>query len=56
MSGLMSTKTGTAPRSTAALAVDTKVKDGMMTSSPGARSNSIAAISMAAVQECVSRA
>ncbi len=56
VSGRMSTKTGTAPRSTAALAVDTKVNDGMMTSSPGARSNSMAAISIAAVQEWVSRA
>ena len=56
VSGRMSTKTGTAPRSTAALAVDTKVNDGMMTSSPGARSNSMAAISIAAVQEWVSSA
>ena len=53
VSGRMSTKTGTAPRSTAALAVDTKVNEGMMTSSPGARSNSSAAISIAAVQEWV---
>ena len=49
----MSTKTGTAPRRTAAFAVETKVNEGMMTSSPGASSNSSAAISIAAVQECV---
>ncbi len=56
VSGRMSTNTGTAPRSTNALAVETKVKDGMMTSSPGSRSKSKADISSAAVQECVSRA
>ena len=38
----MSTNTGTAPRSTKALAVETKVNDGMITSSPGSRSASIA--------------
>ena len=56
VSGRMSTKTGVAPRSTTALAVDTNVKDGMMTSSPGPSSSSIAAISSAAVQEWVSKA
>jgi hypothetical protein len=56
VSGRTSTKTGIAPRSTNALAVDTKVNDGMMTSSPGPTSARIAAISSAAVQECVSRA
>ena len=39
VSGLMSTNTGTPPRSTTALAVETKVKDGMMTSSPGPMSS-----------------
>ena len=56
MSGRMSTKTGTAPRSANALAVETKVNDGMITSSPGPTSASSAAISSAAVHECVSRA
>ena len=55
MSGRMSTKTGVAPRSTKALAVETNVKDGMITSSPGPTSASSAAISSAAVQECVRR-
>ena len=54
VSGRMSTKTGTPPRSTKAFAVETKAKDGMITSSPGCRSTRIAAISSAAVQECVS--
>src|SRR3954463_10429970 len=35
VSGLMSTNTGTPPRSTTAFAVETKVKDGITTSSPG---------------------
>ena len=48
VSGRMSTNTGVAPRSTNALAVETNVNDGMMTSSPGPRSSSIAAISSAA--------
>jgi len=52
----MSTKTGTPPRRTKALADDTKVKDGMMISSPGPISQRMAAISRAAVQECVRRA
>ena len=43
----MSTNTGTAPRSTKALAVETKVYDGMMTSSPGPTSARMAAISRA---------
>ena len=53
VSGRMSTKTGVAPRSTNALAVDTNVNDGMITSSPTPTSLRIAAISRAAVQECV---
>jgi hypothetical protein len=52
----MSTNTGVAPRSTNALAVETKVNDGMITSSPGCRSISSAAISSAAVHECVKSA
>ncbi len=56
VSGRMSTKTGTPPRSTKALAVDTKVNEGMMTSSPGPTSQRMAAISSAAVQEWVSSA
>ena len=52
VSGRMSTNTGPAPRSTNALAVETKVNDGMITSSPGSRSSSSAAISSAAVHEC----
>ena len=55
MSGRMSAKTGRAPRSTTAFAVDTKVNDGMMTSSPGPRSRRRAASSSAVVQEVVSR-
>ena len=51
----MSTNTGTAPRRAKALAVDTKVYDGMITSSPSPMSNSSAAISSAAVHEWVSR-
>jgi hypothetical protein len=52
----MSTNTGTPPRKTKALAVETNVKLGIMTSSPGAISSSNAVISSAAVQEGVSRA
>ena len=56
VSGLISTNTGVAPRSTKASAVDTKVKAGMMTSSPGPISGSrSAASSVAWVQEVVSR-
>ena len=56
MSGRMSANTGLAPRSTKALAVETNVNDGTMTSSPGLRSSSSAAISRACVQEVVSSA
>ena len=56
MSGRMSTNTGLAPRSTNALAVETNVSDGMITSSPGPMSSSIAAISSAAVHDGVNRA
>ena len=49
----MSTKTGRAPSRTKALAVETNVNDGRITSSPGPRSQSIAAISSAAVHEGV---
>jgi hypothetical protein len=44
------------PRSTKAFAVDTKVKDGMITSSPLFRSSSSAAMSSAEVHEWVSSA
>ena len=53
VSGRISTKTGLAAQRTTALAVETKVNEGMITSSPGAKSHSIAAISRAAVQEGV---
>jgi hypothetical protein len=43
-----------APRSKKALAVETNVYDGRMTSSPGSMSQSRAAISSAEVQEVVS--
>ena len=56
VSSRTSTNTGTPPRSTNALAVETKVNEGMITSSPGAMSARIAAISSAAVHECVSSA
>ena len=52
----MSTKTGIAPRSTNAFAVETNVNDGMITSSPGPTPLRMAAISRAAVHECVSSA
>ena len=52
----MSTNTGVAPRRTKALAVETNVKDGMITSSPGPTPLRIAAISSAAVHEWVSNA
>ena len=45
-----STNTGVAPRMTIALAVDTKVKDGMITLVAGGEVDRIAAISNAAVQ------
>jgi hypothetical protein len=47
----MSTNTGVAPRSTKAFAVETNVKEGRMTSSPGLTPTSSAAISNAPVQE-----
>ena len=53
VSGRMSTNTGVAPRRTNALAVETKVNDGMITSSPGPTPARIAVISSAAVQEWV---
>ncbi len=56
VSGRMSTKTGTPPRSTNAFAVDTNVNEGMITSSPGTMLARRAAISNAPVQECVSSA
>mgnify|MGYP005833694811 CR=1 FL=1 len=51
VSGRMSTNTGRAPSRTNALAVDTNVYDGMITSSPGSSSHSMGAISCAAVPE-----
>ena len=48
-----SKNTGIAPRKTNAFAVETKVKEGMITSSPSLISARIAAISKAAVHECV---
>ena len=56
MSERTSTKTGTAPRSATAFAVETKVKDGMITSSPGPSPARIAHISRAPVAECVNSA
>src|SRR5260370_41241069 len=56
VSRLISKKTGVAPRNTTAFAVDTKVNDGMMTSSPGARLHRSAAISSADVQDWVKSA
>ena len=56
VSGRISTNTGRPPRPTTALAVVTKVNDGMMTSSPGPMSASVNAISRAAVHDCVSSA
>jgi hypothetical protein len=52
--GSLSANTTLAPRRMNALAVDTKVNDGMMTSSPGPTPARIAAISNASVQEDVS--
>ena len=48
-------KYGPPPRRTTALAVETKVNDGMMTSSPASIPARMAAISSAAVQEWVRR-
>ena len=53
VSGRMSTKTSRAPSRTNALAVDTNVNDGKITSSPGFRLHKMAAISRAAVHEGV---
>ncbi|MOA39220.1 hypothetical protein D3C78_1609810 [compost metagenome] len=52
--GSLSAKIIFAPRNTNALAVDTKVKDGMMISSPGCVLIKMAAISSASVQDVVS--
>ena len=54
MSGRMSTKTGRAPRSTNALAVDTNVNDGHDDLVARAESSSSAAISRAWVHDVVS--
>ena len=48
--------TGLAPRSTNAFTVDTKVKDGTMTSSPGLMSSNSADISSACVHDVVNSA
>src|SRR5437899_5106888 len=56
VSSRTSTNTGTPPRSTKALAVETNVNEGMMISSPGSIPARIAAISSAPVHECVSSA
>ena len=56
VSGRMSTKVTVAPRKTKAFAVETKVYEGMMTSSPGDMSHKIADISRALVQDVVRRA
>ncbi len=53
VSGRMSAKTIRAPRNTKAFAVDTKVKEGTITSSPGWMSSNRAHISRAWVQEVV---
>jgi hypothetical protein len=54
VSGLMSTNTGTPPRRTKALAVDPKVKEGLIIASPDSILQRIASISRAPVHECVS--
>jgi hypothetical protein len=56
VSGRMSANTGRAPCNAKALAVETKVKEGTITSSPGPMPRRIAAISRACVQEVVTRA
>jgi len=56
VSSPLSAKTMRAPRSTKALTVETKVKLGAITSSPGPMSARMAAISRASVQEVVSSA
>ena len=55
VSGRTSTNFSVAPRSRKALAVETNVYEGRMTSSPGATSHSSAAISSADVHDVVSR-
>ena len=54
VSGRTSTNTSLAPASTKAVAVEEKVKLGRITSSPGCRSHSSAAISSAVVPLVVS--
>ena len=54
MSGRMSAKTGRAPRRTNAFAVETKVNDGMITSSPGAEVEEQGGHLEGVVQEVVS--
>ena len=54
VSNVESTKTGFAPKSAKALAVDTNVNDGTITSSPGFKLHSNADISSACVQDVVS--
>ena len=56
VSGRTSQNTGFAPRRTKALAVETKVNDGTITSSPGRTSSSSAAISSACVHDVVTSA
>src|SRR5437773_9648325 len=56
VSGRLSMNTGLAPRSTNAFTVDTKVKDGTMTSSPGLMSSNSADISSACVHDVVNSA
>ena len=56
VSGRMSANTGRAPRRTNAFAVETNVKAGTITSSPGSMSSRRAAISSACVHEVVRRA
>ena len=53
VSPVMSANTGHAPRKTTALAVDTKVKLGMITSSPGFTPRTSMAISSACVHDVV---
>jgi hypothetical protein len=53
VSGRMSTNTGTPPRTATALAVETNVNEGMITSSPGPIPARMIAISSAAEQEGV---
>jgi hypothetical protein len=50
---LISTKTGTTPLFTKAIAVDTNVNEGIIISSPSFRFNKVAIISKPPVAECV---